>query len=57
MVYLGDSENDAPMFAHFPKSFGMNTVGEDLSAYPTWQTNGPGGAGFVEVARRLLNSM
>lgn len=23
-------------------------------AYPTWQTTGPGGAGFIEEAERLL---
>lgn len=54
IIYLGDSENDAPMFSHFENSFGMSTVGDGLSAYPKWQTHGTGGAGFVEVARRVL---
>lgn len=56
IAYLGDSENDAPMFAHFHHSFGMSTVGPGLSAYPTWQTAGPGGAGFVEVALKILGT-
>lgn len=30
IVYVGDSENDAPMFAHFPNSvFGMQPLGND----------------------------
>ncbi len=57
IVYVGDSENDAPMFAHFPKSVGVSTVVEylhKLPKAPTWITQGPGGAGFVEVAEALL---
>ncbi len=57
VVYVGDSENDAPMFEHFPNSVGVSTVAQHLatlSKRPSWVTQGPGGAGFVEVAERLL---
>jgi hypothetical protein len=57
VCYSGDSENDAPMFRFFRHSIGMSTVrDEPLSAYPTWITRGPGGAGFVEVAEAILTS-
>lgn len=57
IVYVGDSTNDAPMFAHFPRSVGVSTVIEYLSQSdqpPAWITLGPGGAGFVEVADAVL---
>lgn len=57
IVYVGDSTNDAPMFAHFPRSVGVSTVTEYLSQIeqpPAWITQGPGGAGFVEVADAVL---
>lgn len=59
VVYVGDSANDAPMFAHFPKSVGVSTVVEHLHAIahpPTWVTVGPGGEGFVEVAEAVLSA-
>jgi HAD superfamily hydrolase (TIGR01484 family) len=57
ICYLGDSENDAQMFAAFRHSIGMCTVRDSkLSSYPTWGTNGPGGAGFVEAAKIVLAS-
>lgn len=55
ILYVGDSENDQPMFAALPHSVGVATVVEHpLSHWPRWITNGPGGAGFVEVADRLV---
>lgn len=57
VVYVGDSANDAPMFAHFPRSVGVNTVVEYLAEIekpPEWITRGPGGSGFVEVANSVL---
>jgi HAD superfamily hydrolase (TIGR01484 family) len=57
VVYVGDSENDAPMFRHFPLSVGVSTVNEQLhilSARPNWITRGPGGAGFVELTDAIL---
>lgn len=57
IVYVGDSTNDAPMFAHFPRSVGVSTVIEylpDIPQPPAWITRGPGGEGFVEVADAVL---
>ncbi len=57
MVFVGDSPNDAPMFGFFPHACGVANVlrfrGE-LSAEPAYVTEGEGGAGFVEVAERIL---
>ncbi len=57
MVFVGDSPNDAPMFGFFPHACGVANVlrfeGE-LPAEPAYVTEAEGGAGFVEVAGRLL---
>jgi hypothetical protein len=56
-LYIGDSVNDAPMFGFFPHSVGVATVRDCLDhipAPPRWITEGAGGAGFVEVAEKLL---
>lgn len=57
VVYVGDSPNDEPMFAHFPKSVGVANLepfAPMLRARPTWMTKEPGGLGFAEVALRVL---
>ncbi|WBT40232.1 MULTISPECIES: HAD-IIB family hydrolase [Hyphomicrobium] len=57
LLFVGDSANDAPMFAHMPKSVGVSTVTRhlaDIPHPPTWITKGAGGAGFVEVADAIL---
>jgi len=57
VLYVGDSTNDAPMFAFFRHSVGVSTVTRYLSEIPTapqWITNGPGGAGFVEAANVVI---
>ncbi|HLO76819.1 MAG TPA: HAD family hydrolase, partial [Magnetospirillum sp.] len=55
ILYVGDSHNDQIMFANLPHTVGVSTVVEhDLDAWPRWITKGPGGAGFVEVAERLI---
>lgn len=58
IVYVGDSPNDAPMFGFFPYSIGVanikNFIGK-LDAEPTYVTEAPDGAGFVEVAKLLLD--
>jgi hypothetical protein len=57
VVYVGDSLNDEPMFRFFPHSIGVATVAsylDRLAAPPRYVTQGPGGAGFVEVADVLL---
>jgi HAD superfamily hydrolase (TIGR01484 family) len=57
VVFVGDSPNDAPMFAHFAHSVGVANVQDfagRLPAEPTWVTQGRGGAGFAELAAALL---
>jgi HAD superfamily hydrolase (TIGR01484 family) len=56
-LYVGDSLNDEPMFGFFPHAIGVATVVQyldRLKAPPRYVTAGPGGTGFVEVARALL---
>lgn len=56
-VYVGDSTNDQLMFGHFPISVGvanLTTFAEALTIWPTYLTQGARGAGFKEVAERLL---
>lgn len=59
VVFVGDSPNDAPMFAFFRNACGVsgvrNFVGR-LDAEPAYVTEGGGGDGFVEVADRLLHA-
>jgi HAD superfamily hydrolase (TIGR01484 family) len=59
VIYVGDSTNDAPMFGFFRHSVGVSTVTRylhEIATPPSWITEGPGGAGFVEVADALLAS-
>jgi len=56
-VFVGDSGNDAPMFAFFPLSIGVANVRaflDRLAMPPAFVTERASGAGFVEVAERLL---
>jgi hypothetical protein len=56
-VFVGDSPNDAPMFAHFPHSVGVANVREfadRIAMLPAYVTRSPAGAGFAEVAELLL---
>ena len=59
VAFVGDSPNDAPMFAFFRNAFGVsgvrNFIGR-LDAEPAYVTEGGGGRGFVEVAERLLSA-
>ena len=57
IVFVGDSPNDAPMFAFFSNACGVSSVRNfagRLEAEPAYVTQGGGGIGFVEVAERLL---
>ena len=57
IVFVGDSPNDAPMFAHFPNAVGVANVRdfvERMPHLPGYVTSARGSAGFVEFARRLL---
>jgi len=57
VVFIGDSPNDAPMFAFFPLSVGVANIREfsaHLKRSPAFVTNAQSGAGFVEFAEILL---
>ncbi|MBM3518716.1 MAG: HAD-IIB family hydrolase [Alphaproteobacteria bacterium] len=56
-VFIGDSPNDAPMFAHFPHSVGVANVvafRDQIASLPAYVTKAPSGAGFAELAEALL---
>jgi HAD superfamily hydrolase (TIGR01484 family) len=56
-VFVGDSPNDAPMFAHFPHAAGVANVRDfaaQLAHAPAYVTAHRGGAGFREMAEALL---
>ena len=56
-VYVGDSTNDQLMFGHFPLSVGVANLmafADALATWPRYLTEGARGAGFAEVAERLL---
>jgi HAD superfamily hydrolase (TIGR01484 family) len=59
VVFVGDSPNDAPMFAFFRNACGVASVQNfagRLEAEPAYLTRGGGGQGFVEVAERLIDA-
>ena len=56
-VFVGDSPNDAPMFAFFPNAVGVANVRDfagRLAQWPAYVTPHPAGAGFAELAEALL---
>ena len=56
-VYVGDSTNDQLMFGHFPLSVGVANLldfAATLNLWPAYITPSARGAGFAEVARRLV---
>ena len=56
-VFVGDSPNDAPMFAYFPNAVGVANVApflDRIATPPTYVTTKEAGAGFVELAEFLL---
>jgi len=56
-VFVGDSPNDAPMFAYFPNAVAVANIGEfadRIATLPAYVTQGEAGAGFAEVAELLL---
>jgi hydroxymethylpyrimidine pyrophosphatase-like HAD family hydrolase len=58
-VYVGDSFNDAPMFAAFPLSVGVANVKDvldRLDALPRFVTRAREGKGFGEVADAVIRS-
>jgi HAD superfamily hydrolase (TIGR01484 family) len=57
VAFLGDSPNDAPLFAAIPFSVGVANVLPHLTriaAAPAYVTQAPGGRGFAEFAAALL---
>jgi HAD superfamily hydrolase (TIGR01484 family) len=58
-VFVGDSPNDAPMFAFFPHAVGVANVREftdRIATLPAWVTRQDAGAGFAELADFLLGT-
>ena len=58
-MFVGDSPNDAPMFAGFPHSVGVANVErfvDRMPSMPTYIASREGGAGFAEIARVLLSA-
>jgi len=56
-VFVGDSPNDAPMFAFFPYSVGVANVRaflDRIAVPPAYITHAEAGSGFAEVAYFLL---
>jgi HAD superfamily hydrolase (TIGR01484 family) len=58
-VFVGDSPNDAPMFAFFPNSVGVANIRpflDRIATPPAYVTQREAGAGFVELADALFVS-
>jgi HAD superfamily hydrolase (TIGR01484 family) len=58
-VFVGDSPNDAPMFAYLPNAVGVANVARfqlPTGQAPAYVTPSAAGAGFAELAARLLAS-
>ena len=56
-LFVGDSGNDAPAFAHFPLSAGVANVRDHLHALPTpprYVSRADRGVGFAEIAATVL---
>ncbi len=56
-VFIGDSPNDAPLFAYFANAVGVANVRnfvDQLTAAPAYVTARDAGAGFAELAEALL---
>lgn len=56
-LFVGDAPNDASMFEAFPLSVGVANIAPALARLPVapaWITRLPHGAGFEELASRLL---
>jgi hypothetical protein len=56
-VFVGDSPNDASLFAYFPNAVGVANVApfaDRIATLPAYVTAGEAGAGFAELAEFLL---
>jgi HAD superfamily hydrolase (TIGR01484 family) len=59
VLFVGDSPNDAPMFAYFTHAVGVANVRDfagRLAAEPAWVTEARGGGGFAELVAALLEA-
>ena len=57
IIFIGDSPNDSPMFAHYPHSVGVANLlrfREKMEKEPSWITTQCGGNGFAEMVDILL---
>lgn len=57
-LFIGDSPNDEPMFAHFPNSVAVSNLAlfkDQLRSLPRWITRSESGEGFVEMVSRLIS--
>ena len=58
-LFVGDSPNDAPMFAAFDHSVGVANIRAfetTIETLPTYVTTHKGGEGFAELANRILGA-
>jgi len=58
IIFVGDSPNDAPMFAQFPNSVGVSNVrafASTIEHLPRYVTASPSARGFIEFATKLLS--
>jgi hypothetical protein len=59
VAYVGDSPNDAPMFAFFPNAVGVANIvpfRAMMSSLPHFVTENEGGYGFAEFAQAILDA-
>ncbi len=59
VLFIGDAPNDESLFRHYPASVGVANIAAHLKtmqAHPQWLCAASHGAGFVEMAERLLAS-
>ncbi|GHB02322.1 HAD-IIB family hydrolase [Modicisalibacter luteus] len=57
VLFIGDAPNDESLFARFPLSMGVANISQHLStmqSHPRWICQASHGAGFEEMAERLL---
>lgn len=58
-LFVGDSPNDAPLFAFFHNACGVGNVrdyGGRMPHYPRFVADGHGGAGFLEIVDEVLKA-
>jgi hypothetical protein len=58
-LFIGDSPNDEPLFASFEYSVGVANLRQYLDRLkhpPRWITAGESGAGFAEMAKKLIEA-